>query len=90
MSQLERAAEREVRSIPNLPSDSCSPQSETSTKTYENVVSRTESIQYQVNHISALVAKQQRIMKINDKTKRYKNVVIFGLGEGSETAESEE
>ena len=89
VSQLERATEREVQSIPNLPSDSCSPQSETSTKTYENVVSRTESIQSQVDHISALVTKQQRIMEINDRTKRDKNVVIFGLGEGSETAESE-
>ena len=28
-------------------------------------------------------------MEINDRSKRDKNVVIFGLGEGSETAESE-
>ena len=86
VSQLERVVEKEVQ---NLPSDACSPQSEIGSKSCENVVSRTESIQSQVDHISAQVTNQQRIMEINDRSKRDKNVVIFGLGEGSETAESE-
>ena len=86
VSQLERVVEKEVQ---NLPSDACSPQSEIGSKSYENVMSRTESIQSQVDHISAQVTNQQRIMEINDRSKRDKNVVIFGLGEGSETAESE-
>ena len=58
-------------------------------KALDEMVSKTQSIQAQVEEISAVVSSQKHIIERSDREKREKNVVIIGLQEGVKQPEAE-
>ena len=51
------------------------------------IVSRTHSIQSQVNELSRTVTNQQHVIEMNERAKRERNILIVGLKENSESTE---
>ena len=58
-------------------------------KALDEMVSKTQSIQAQVEEISAVVSSQKHIIERSDREKREKNVVIIGLQERVKQPEAE-
>ena len=94
--QLNDAKVQGGNSSPDLPNvvdpksdNSCSTNVESQRKSFAQIVAQTESMKSQVAQIAETVTIQQRVLEINDRKRRNKNIVIIGMAEESESGSIE-